>query len=227
MGKGALVFKGDKPDKKKKKKKKKSKHPIRSVKAGAPVSSPAASSSLAGSAHTAVSNPSTVVALSPTVQQQQPPEVEEGIGRITTSGTVLTGHATELQGQRLRPGDAILVTLPDGSEEMRVLTMVLSESSASLSTPFGASLSKPADFRFIKKPRDAAREGAERAKRARATKEEEERSAFGMYGNGPELVYREVTEHGSYRIRREKLRGEASRGDMLHMRTKRKSDKYC
>ena len=148
---------------------------------------------------------------------------------------MLTGHGTQLKKQGIRAGDAILVCSVDGQEEMRVLTMVLSDGSASLSTPFGISLKTPTAFQYIQKPRDVVKERADKARKIRITKEEEARSAFGTYGSGAdsgsgaatEFVYREVTEHGSYRIRKEKVDGDVSRGDLLTMRTKKKSDKYC
>ena len=68
----------------------------------------------------------------------------------------------------------------------------------------------------------------------------ESNHAFDIYkGNGgssssgktgsSELVYREKTEHGSYRIKRVQVDGTTpvDRGDLLYMRTKKKSDKYC
>jgi hypothetical protein len=41
------------------------------------------------------------------------------------------------------------------------------------------------------------------------------------------LVYRERTEHGGYRIRKEIINEDATRSDLLNMRAKKKSDKYC
>lgn len=232
MGKGALVFKGDKPkskSKKSKKSSKKSKHGDGDHERR-PVSSPSAAA--AAQQHAGSTSAVAAYASSSSAAVAPPqPQIEEGIGRITASGTVLTGHGTQLKKQGIRAGDAILVTV-DGKEEMRVLTMVLSEGSASLSTPFGISLRNPTAFQYIQKPRDVAKERADKARKIRITKEEEARSAFGTYGSGAdrgatEFVYREVTEHGSYRIRKEKVDGEVSRGDLLTMRTKKKSDKYC
>ena len=110
---------------------------------------------------------------------------------------------------------------------MRVLTMVLSDVSAALSTPFSCDVKIPVEFRYIQKPRNVVKERADAAKKVKVTKEEEERSAFGLYGTGTEFVYRETTEHGSYRIKREKVDGNVTRGDLLERRTKKKSDKYC
>jgi uncharacterized protein YchJ len=57
-----------------------------------------------------------------------------------------------------------------------------------------------------------------------------ERVEFGtyVYANNDELVYREKTEHGNYRIQRVKVDGsKTTRGDLLQMRSKKKADKYC
>ena len=242
MGKGALVFKGDKPkskSKKSKKSSKKSKHGGGGGDEGGherrPVASPSATAAAAAQHAGSTSTSAAATHASSSVAVAPPqPQIEEGIGRITASGTVLTGHGTQLKKQGIRAGDAILVNV-DGKEEMRVLTMVLSEGSASLSTPFGISLKTPTAFQYIQKPRDVVKERADKARKIRITKEEEARSAFGTYGSGAdsgsgaatEFVYREVTEHGSYRIRKEKVDGDVSRGDLLTMRTKKKSDKYC
>lgn len=59
---------------------------------------------------------------------------------------------------------------------------------------------------------------------------ETERVEFGtyVYANNDELVYREKTEHGNYRIQRVKVDGsKTTRGDLLQMRSKKKADKYC
>ena len=171
MGKGALVFKGDKPKSKSKKSKKSSKKSKHSGGSGGgdddgherrPVSSPSAAAAAAAAAQHAgpTSAVATYDASSSAAVAAPQPQIEEGIGRITASGTVLTGHGTQLKKQGIRAGDAILVSV-DGKEEMRVLTMVLSEGSASLSTPFGISLKIPTAFQFIQKPRDVAKERAE------------------------------------------------------------------
>ena len=239
MGKGALIFKGDKPKSKtkKSKKSKKSKHSSGDRVESGPVSSPAGSGVHHGvdelSSTAALTHAASATAAAAAAAAAPQPQIEEGIGKITTSGTVLTGHGTKLLKQGIRAGDAILVSI-NGTEEMRVLTMVLSDGSASLSTPFSTSLKTPTAFQFIQKPRNAAKERADKARKIKLTKEEEARSAFGTYGSGADsgsgatdFVYREVTEHGSYRIRKEKLDGDVSRGDLLNMRTKKKSDKYC
>lgn len=229
MGRGLLVFKGDSPPKRKKSKKKhtsssKTAGCVEQTSSSAPVASTSdrnSSSAAPAKAHTASS---TVASASP----PQHPQIEKGTGAITSSGTVITGHSTLFQKQ-LRAGDAILLTPhPTSSkDEMRVLTMILSNTSAAISTPFSSDVHSAA-FNYIAKPRDLARERALKKQRGEEEKAEEERMAFGTYGNeGGQLVYREKTEHGGYRIRTERIDTNADRSDLLNQRAKRKSDKYC
>lgn len=163
------------------------------------------------------------------------PIIRRGEGKITSSGTVLMGFETKFNSS-INVGDAIIVEIPsdDGSssrEEMRVIAMRLSDTSASISSSFSKDLKHPTPFQFIKKPKNVQKERDEKEKKERMTKEEIERSAFGTYksgdGKSKELVYRERTEHGSYRIRREEVDGDSTRSDLLNMRTKKKSDKFC
>jgi hypothetical protein len=59
-----------------------------------------------------------------------------------------------------------------------------------------------------------------------------EKAAFGTYasgGTGTTFTYREKKggTYGGYRIVSEKLDAAKSRTDLLEMRSKKKSDKYC
>ena len=124
---------------------------------------------------------------------------------------------------------AIIVKI-NNSEEMRIVKMRLSDISISISTPFSHDLTKPTPFTYIARPKDYEAEKKADLKRKRGEKEDLERLAFGTYsGKNNQLVYREKTEHGSYRIRREVLDdgADVSRGTLLKMRTTRKSDKFC
>uniref|UniRef100_A0A7S4MEV0 Uncharacterized protein n=1 Tax=Odontella aurita TaxID=265563 RepID=A0A7S4MEV0_9STRA len=234
MGRGKLVFKGDKSKNTPKKKKQSKKYSVRneSEEKLTSLSYESAAPSVRGNAplEATVASKSVTSSVSAT---KRTPSVEHGRGRITTSGTVLTGHGTDLK-SALRSGDAIIVTM-NGRDEMRVITMVLSGISGAVSTPFTSDLKSPTQFRFIRKPRDHQREKNERERIAALDREEGEKQAFGTYGSSAaarksgvtEMVYRERTEHGSYRIRREEINGEASRSDLLNKRSKKKSDKYC
>jgi hypothetical protein len=154
------------------------------------------------------------------------PQISEGQGFITTSSTVVTGHNTAFKTQ-LHVGDAILAQTTKG-EEMRIVKMVLSPISISISSAFSSDLKTPTAFKYINKPRDVAREKAAKVAKARLEQEEVEQRAMGTYGNKKgEIVYRERTEHGSYRIKREQATTDLSRSDLLAVRAKKKSDRYC
>ena len=215
MGRGKLVFKGE--EKTRKKKKKKTKHDKPAAPPGDSITSTTAATTTPS---TALSASDQVIPSSGTPTQ---PTVQKGTGQITTSGTVVTGHDTRFQ-RELAVGDAIIVANNNG--EMRVITMCLTDASLNISSAFSQDVSRPADFEFIRKPRKKA--AAETNDQVKA---KEPASTSGLYGSSKknELVYREKTEHGSYRIKRLQVDGgkELSRGDLLNMRSKKKSDKYC
>ena len=217
MGKGQLLFKGDKP----KKKKTKSKHSTSSKTDVESASGP--------SAPVVISRPVAAPPPAAAATASTPaPTMKEGTGTITSSGTVVTGHDTRFE-KELNAGDALLCVLENGTEELRVITMRVSTVSLNLSSAFSSDLKTPTSFQYIRKPRDVHKERIEAQKRQSETLQEQKTHAFDLYGN-ESLVYREKTETGSYRIKREQLgdRGGArSRGDLLEMRAKKSSDKYC
>ena len=138
----------------------------------------------------------------------------------------MTGYDTKFTKQ-LHVGDAIVLKI-NGLDEMRVITMCLSDTSINLSSSFSQNVSQPTSFFYINKPQTQREAQAKQAKEAslKEMKEQEERSA-GTFGSTKELVYRERTEHGSYRIKKQKVNGEVSRADLLDLRAKKTSDKYC
>ena len=214
MGRGQLVFKGDKP----KKKKKKSKHET-TVAHDEPQS--------AVSAHESTERDQQKPAAAVSIASERTlpkPKIHSGRGSITTSGTVVTGQETKFT-KDLRQGDALLVTIGN-QEEMRVITMLLSDISINLSSPFSQNLIQPTSYRYIPKPRNTQREAKQARERAVREAVEEEAKASGT-GSARELVYRERTAHGSYRIRRKELDSEISREELLNLRSKKTSDKYC
>jgi hypothetical protein len=245
MGKGQLLFKGEKP----KKKSKKSKH-----------HSSSSRSSIRHDNHQGEENDEKGVvgvpkgidhSIVPAVASRPllstpsmatataPPIMKQGTGKITTSGTVVTGYETRFE-KELQAGDAILCTVglgKDGREELRVVTMRLSNISLNLSSAFSTNVKTPTSFQYIRKPRDVHKERAEAHKRTAETLREQKTHAFDLYANNDSLVYREKTETGSYRIKREPLSVEAgrtpaaatarTRGDLLEMRAKKTSDKFC
>mmetsp|Transcript_13183 Transcript_13183/g.25185 ORF Transcript_13183/g.25185 Transcript_13183/m.25185 type:complete len:247 (-) Transcript_13183:441-1181(-) len=246
MARGKLVFKGEKAKKKKSSSKRKSdgtSHPNPSTTGGGEVAVGVvtATSSIGdgGSAQNldaAAPSPTHEGSTSAIGELEtnddadenlnQGPKVKSGQGLITTSQCVCRGHGTAFKPE-LRAGDAIIARTKKGVEEMRVVTMVLSPVSISISSAFSSDLSTPTPFNYISKPRDDKKEKAARAQKARREQTEVEERAMGSYGAKGEIIYREKTEHGGYRIRKEKATTEMTRSDLLAVRKKKKSDRYC
>ena len=229
MGKkGKLLFKGDKRPKKKSKKSKTTTTAVATESRGGILAPDRPQADRSGDASSS-SSPSTTTAAAAAA-----PTIREGTGTITTSGTVVTGHGTKFR-KEVSVGDALMVR-----DQLRVVTMCLSDGSLNLSSAFSENLRTPAPFRYVRKPRDEA----ERKRTARQKRKEAadavERSVFDIYGGsgsnnasgggGAVFTYREKTETGSYRVRKQAVSSSSSsttRGDLLDLRSKKTSDKYC
>ena len=236
MGRGQLLFKGDK---KKKSKKKSKSGDVKHAPPGTSSSAATSSSSISSATNTNNSTVSTASTNSNSnssqQQKQNVPTIQVGKGKITTSGTVVMGQNTIFEKQ-LAAGDALLVRIPGNKageeEEMRVITMRLSNTSCNLSSGFTTSIKVPTSFRYIKKPKNPSKEKQDKLAKAKLSQHEKEMHAFGgTYASNTEIVYREKTETGSYRIKRESGGDSGgtirSRGELLQLRAKKSSDKYC
>uniref|UniRef100_A0A8J9X7Q1 Uncharacterized protein n=1 Tax=Phaeodactylum tricornutum TaxID=2850 RepID=A0A8J9X7Q1_PHATR len=240
MGRGALLFKGDS---KTKKKNSKSKHTPKttpdvhctlSIGEGNTTSAVSASSSTSTTVTKQELSRSSINGEDEPTPAASTPNIVTGTGKITSSGTVVTGYGTRFT-KEIGVGDALLVSMTDKKgqqqQEMRVITMRLSDVSLNLSSSFSESIRQPTEFQYIPKPRNVVKESRMAKERAVQSKHEEAILAFGTYGstNTEELVYREKTEHGSYRIKRVQVQGsgKVTRGDLLDLRSKKKHDKYC
>jgi len=174
-------------------------------------------------------------ASAPKENEQQPaPEVkiETGAGRITSSGTTVYGHDGSQFMSQLASGDALIIMHPQSCvEEMKVVRMVLSNVSCSISSAFSSDLVSTTAFRYAKAPKSAPDlESEERRKKERADKAEA--SGVGTYASqgGSVFTYRVKKEgaSGGYKIVTESLAGGGvTRGDLLEMRAKKKADRYC
>jgi hypothetical protein len=221
MARGQLLFKGD--DKSKKKKKSKTKHHSGKDSSEQEVGVAAVGNRLPQDliASHAGSTRSSAPASS------EAPKILTPSGEITTSGTVVTGYETRFT-RDVSVGDALIVTIA-GQQEMRVVTIRLSDMSLNLSSAFSENVSVATTFQVIPKPRNVVKETRKEQLDALQNAKDEEQQAFGTYGTTEELVYREKTANGSYRIKRVKVEDgkDLTRGDLLSMRAKKKSDKYC
>jgi hypothetical protein len=134
--------------------------------------------------------------------------------------------------QELVPGDAIIVIHPTTlQEETKVVRMVLSNVSMSISSAFSSDLISTTPFQYIKAPKDQAQEEKdEKIIQAEKIKKTEE-SAFGTYAsNGGEVFTYRVKKEGSfggYKIVSEQLSETKTRENLLDMRAKKKSDRHC
>ena len=230
MAGGKLVFKGEKPKKKKSSTKIKS-GGVEHVEIAGNVASAGGIAEYAQNTGDAAANSNECTAndnkhLPEITTHIQSPSINIGTGRISTSSTVVSGHGTAFKSQ-LRVGDAILVHTHKGDEEMRVVTMVLSNMSASISSAFSSSISTPMPFKYISKPRDDKRDKATMMAKAKQEQEEVEQRAMGTYGEKGVITYRIKTEHGGYRIKKEEAKSDMTRSDLLSVRAQKKSDRYC
>ena len=143
------------------------------------------------------------------------------------------GHEGSSFLSELAVGDAIVVQHPTSlTEEARIVRMVLSDISISISSAFSSDLITATKFEYLSAPKKAIDVSAEQGrKRQRALKEED--AAFGTYkGDGGTTVTYRVRRggaHGGYNIVTETVKaGESmSRAQLLDKRTKMKSDRFC
>jgi hypothetical protein len=115
-------------------------------------------------------------------------KIVSGTGRLTSSGTTILGHGTLFMNE-LSHGDAIIVTHPSTyADETKIVRMVLSNISISVSSSFSTDLISTAPFRFIKAPKDpsssSSAEGEGMNKKRMMTgkgQQDSEEAAFGEY----------------------------------------------
>lgn len=157
----------------------------------------------------------------------------KGTGRILSSGTTLMGQIGTKFLQELSVGDAIIIQHPTSLvEETRILRMVLSDVSASLSSPFSTDLISSTAFHYIKAPKDDDEQENESTLKKRILKSDE-KNAFGTYAGGTEmgteLTYRVKKSgvYGGYQIIREKASAVRTREELLDFREKKKGDRHC
>eukprot|EP00501_MAST-03F_sp_TOSAG23-6_P002446 GSMAST32.ASY1.ANO1.2555.1 assembled CDS len=157
-----------------------------------------------------------------------------GTGRFITSGTSVMGQNGTLFQRELAAGDCIMITHPSSLvEETRVVTMVVSDVSLGISSPFSTDLISATQFHYLKAP-PRKRQKEEETKKLRKSKNNAETAQFGTYaGNsGQTFTYRErkggSNASGGYRIVTVSLDNSTkSREQLLNMRSKKKSDRHC
>jgi hypothetical protein len=152
-----------------------------------------------------------------------------GSGTLITSGSTVMGSGT-LFSKEVAVGDAIEVTHPKtGVTEIRIVKMVLSNVSMGLNSAFTSDLATPVPYHVLKLPK-AIVTPEMAAAAASKSKVDEEKSAYGRYGadaSGKTFTYRERLSGGSYRVRSVATERSMTREELLDMRAKVKSDKFC
>jgi hypothetical protein len=158
----------------------------------------------------------------------------DGQGRLLTSGSTVYGKDT-LFFRQVKIGDALLVKHPTSmKEEIRVVKLILSDISISLSSAFSSDLISNQSYFILKKPELS--EEARSIQMQKETQDESEKNnnvqsaAYGTYGNTNNKVTMRIksgSAFGGYKIVTVNADKKLSRTDMLNMRTKGKGDRMC
>ncbi|KAG7391703.1 hypothetical protein PHYPSEUDO_003778 [Phytophthora pseudosyringae] len=156
-----------------------------------------------------------------------------GSGRLLSSGTTLMGQVGSKFLLELHAGDAIVIRHPTSLvEETRIVRMVLSDVSASVSSAFSSDLVSSTPFYYIKAPPEDEKQQEEEQQQQKKRKMDE-KTAFGTYAGGTEkggqYTYRvkKSGAYGGYAIVKEDADVERSRGELLDIRAKKKGDRHC
>lgn len=156
-----------------------------------------------------------------------------GTGTLLTSSTTVHGTGTKFMAE-VSVGDAVLVTHPTSLvEEVRLVRMVLSDMSISISSALSTDLITGTGFEILKQPRDEAKEKEDVLQRERVKRERlAPKEAFGAYAGGSgTFTYRTKksgsNSSGGYKIVTEQVDGDMTRDQLLDMRSKKKSDRMC
>ena len=157
----------------------------------------------------------------------------DGTGRILTSGSTVYGKNT-LFFKEIKIGDALFVKHPTSlKDEIRVVKMILSDISISLSSSFSSDLISNQMFCILKQPelraedQEAALEALQQAKVAKTA--DVHAAAYGTYGGTNKVTMRvkSGSAFGGYKIVTINADKKMSRSDMLNMRAGKKGDRMC
>ena len=156
----------------------------------------------------------------------------DGKGRLLTSGSTVYGKDTMFFRQ-VKIGDALLVKHPASmKEEVRVVKLILSDISISLSSAFSSDLISNQSYCILKKP-----QLSKEAQEAQVKQEAQEKldkqdnvsnSAYGTYGNTGSKITMRVkcgSAFGGYKIVTVNADKKLSRSEMLDLRCKAKGDR--
>lgn len=165
-------------------------------------------------------------------------EPEFGSGRLISSGTAISGIEGTKFTHELSHGDILIVNHPNTLvDEVKTISMVISDVSLAIDTSFSSDLSTSVTFKYIKKPKVVIDEKTLEKKRKQASLYEE-KQAFGTYAtterNKDKIVTYRVRKSGTnasggYKIVTKKFKKneDFSREKLLNLRCKQKGDRNC
>jgi len=148
---------------------------------------------------------------------------EPGVGRLITSSTTIHGKDTKFLTQ-IKNGDFIIVQNPTTlQKEEKEVSIVLSDKSASLKSPFSFDIISFSQFDIRKKSEWKEPE------ESLESKYEEKLQKMSKKIQKPEAVleYREKTGMWGYKSVKTKFDKEMTREELLDMRAKKSRDKFC
>ena len=156
-----------------------------------------------------------------------------GTGRLLSSETTISGVDGTKFMEELSVGDAVIVQDPNTfKHETRIVKMVLSNVSISISSSFPSNFISGQSFTYMKAPKQTAKKDEKESSRKRKH-EAEEKSAFGTYAGGgtvgETVTYRvkKAGAYGGYEIVTETATEGKSREELLDMRCSKKGDRIC
>lgn len=135
-------------------------------------------------------------------------------------------HSSTQFSRFLKEGDALIVKNPQtGKEEMRVVRIVVSDSSLMISSAFSFSSAGSCTYDYVTKPRKELSEGEKEEERLDAERKDGDQASGATRGGV--LQHRVKSAGGGYKIVHETVGNELSREEMLDKRAGKKSDRYC
>jgi len=146
-----------------------------------------------------------------------------GAGRLITSGATVHGKDTKFMSE-MKHGDFIVVQHPTTFEKEEIVaSAVLSDKSIALASGFSSDLISYTQYEIRKKPEyrvpdDTVDEKYEKKIQDLSKKIKKEK---------PVLEYRQKKGMWGYNTIKEKLDKEATREDLLDLRSKKNRDKHC
>ena len=149
--------------------------------------------------------------------------VQRVTGKIITSGKAVHGSETTFN-KELEVGDFIIIdNVSSGEQERRKVNMVLSLRSCGIEEPFSTDIINKQDFLYQKKPKLKERvKAVDDVINERLALEKAHTQAV----EEEEVEFR-VKKGGAYEYVKEKVKGGLSKEDLLDIRVKKKTDKFC